>query len=575
MQVKIDLQVKNPRPHLQEISQSEWDAITLSSWFDSDDLSKPTPGAIQLSESTRELLQTCSDALRAGGFFFVYGAPHRLPYYAAILEELGGDDWRLEFKYWIGIALNEQERVKSLYPAHVGLLLFHKVSIKGHTSFDLDKSVRVPYCHCPACGMNVRDWGGKKHLLNPSGAALSDVWTDLPVRHICGNRIPGDVFQRVYALAGGAKTRMLHVIEGEPETEHRRGVEAKPISRDIAEPAPLVVDRIETADCIAFMESLLPEYENRAFDLVFADPPYNLDKMYENYKDAHAEANYLAWTDRWLELCVRLLKPGGSLYVVNLPKWGLHHARTLDRLLDFRHWVVWQALAEPRGKLLPAHYALLYYTKPGGAPVFNYRRDGRANSVGPLDSPEYCLRASCIKKRKGSGDDRKVPLTDIWTDIYRIRHKRDRDFHPCQLPEKLMERVIMLSSKPGQLVYDPLCGVGTTAIAARRLGRHFISTDVDPSYVEITKDKLSRMDFNLQETGEHVVPRKSTRRAPRVVTKKDVESVVQQLALELGRIPEMEDIRSANPKVYDEIGKLYPNPRKVLGAARVALDKAK
>ncbi len=98
---------------------------------------------------------------------------------------------------------------------------------------------------------------------------------------------------------------------------------------------------------------------------------------------------------------------------------------------------------------------MLYYTKvtpEAVAPVFNYSTLGtpphEANRFYRLTSPEYCLRAKCLKQRKRSGDDNKVELTDIWSDIHRIKHKRDRDAHPCQLPEKLMERIILAMTTP-------------------------------------------------------------------------------------------------------------------------------
>jgi len=563
---KIDLHFKSQIAYLPEIADFEWDSIILSSWFDSNDLISPASGECRLADSTVDLLRTCSQSLAVGGLLFIYGAPHRLPAYAAILDGLG-DEWRMDFKYWIGIQLNNKSKPRDMQSAHVGLLLFHKVARKGITPFDIGSTVRVPHVDCPACGKNIRDWGGKKHLMNPEGVALSDVWLDLPARPIAGNRMPGDVLDRVRALAGGEGKRVLHLLEGEASVGSAR-TSVNVAETDEASSSDLLkLDSVLATDCVKYMESLLPEYENKAFDLIFADPPYNLDKMYADYKDAHAGEDYLAWCDKWLELCARLLKPGGTLFALNLPKWALHHARTLDKFLDFRHWIVWQALAEPRGKIMPAHYALLYYTKPGLPPVFNYRTDSR-NCVGPLDSPEYCLRATCIKKRKGKGDDKKVPLTDIWSDIYRIRHKKDRDYHPCQLPEKLMERIIMLASDPGQTVFDPLCGVGTTAIASKRLGRHFVTTDIDPAYVEITKQKLSMMEENLQETGQHVVPRTPTKRANRLITKKHIETVIQELARNLNRLPEMEDVQQAYPEIYEEIQVLYPNPRKALAAAR-------
>ena len=460
------------------IGCSDCDAIALSSYFSPADLSSPVP--YKLHTSTKKLLESCARSLKIGGLLFVYGAPHHLPMYAELLDMLGDDNWRLEFKYWIAVQLHEPKKEEILQSTHVGIFLFHKVARKRYTRFHLNQ-VRIPHEFCPACGQNVKDWGGKKHLMNPQGAALSDVWTDLPIQSLTDHVIPEDVLIRLQALCPGS---FIHIIEPPQEMNSDRSTlnAQRSTSPGIS---GLPTDRVETADCIEFMESLLLKYEHNAFDLIFADPPYNLAKLYTNYTDSQAAEEYLAWCDKWLKLCSRLLKPGGSMYVLNLPKWALYHSRTLDKLLDFRRWIAWRALAEPRGKLLPAHYALLYYTKPGAPPVFN-------SDLCETDSPEYCLRASCIKKRKAAGDDRKAPLTDIWCDIYRIRHKRDRDYHPCQLPEKLLERIILLSSNPGQVIFDPFCGVGTTAVVAKRLNRHFITTDIDPEYIRITKTKLKQ-----------------------------------------------------------------------------------
>jgi hypothetical protein len=171
------------------------------------------------------------------------------------------------------------------------------------------------------------------------------------------------------------------------------------------------------------------------------------------------------------------------------------------------------------------------------------------------------------------GDDRRVPLTDIWFDIYRIRHKRDRDYHPCQLPEKLLERVMLLASRPGQVVFDPFCGVGTTAVVAKRLGRRFVTTDVDVNYIAITLDKLKQIENGNGSSRENAPIRPSVPRQARTITKKYIESFVQELARQLGRMPKLEDIRQHDSAIYDEIHKLYPNPRRALGAARVVLDQ--
>ncbi|MEW6737749.1 MAG: DNA methyltransferase, partial [Acidobacteriota bacterium] len=308
------------------------------------------------------------------------------------------------------------------------------------------------------------------------------------------------------------------------------------------------------------------------FDLAFADPPYNLKKSYDKYQDALAERNYIEWCNHWLYGMVKTLKPGGSLIVLNLPKWAIHHAAFLNNQLEFRHWIVWDALSDPRGKIMPAHYALLYYTKPGATPVFNYSAcENAVDSVLPPDSPQYCLRASCIKRRKRSGDDKKVELSDIWSDIHRIKHKRYRDAHPCQLPEKLMERIIMLTTYRGGLVFDPFCGTGTTAIVAHKLGRSYITIDIDPNYGRITAEKLLAMRENLDLSGNLIVPRQPTKKPKTAASKKEVEIYLQKLAKRLGREPSEADIQSDNADMLRKIDLIYPSRLAAIKRCRIAL----
>jgi adenine-specific DNA methylase len=176
-----------------------------------------------------------------------------------------------------------------------------------------------------------------------------------------------------------------------------------------------------------------------------------------------------------------------------------------------------------------------------------------------------------VKQRKAVGDDEKVELSDIWSDIHRIKHKRDRDAHPCQLPEKLMERIIRLTTNPGGLVFDPFCGAGTTAIAARKLGRHFVMTECDPKYVRITNEKLAAMKEHADLFGEFIVPRISTRRQRGFTTKKRVETFLQQLAQKLGRVPTEEEIHRADGEMLTAIDRVYPNRGAALKRCKVAL----
>lgn len=572
---------------LSALADGLFDSVVLSTGFAPK--SKQQVRAAQTSQLTVasvRLVRECVRALRFGGLLFVYGPPAELIYWGRFLHALPDAAQEMVFKYWIALEIDEAPRGPLLQATHQGLLLFYKAESnrKRPTAFHLETDlIRVPHRYCAACGQNLKDWGGKKHLMNPRGAAPSDVWRDLPRRAIRDNAIPEDVLERIRLLAGGDSAKALHVIQT------GQGVETNLIlTSDVAmaaadsttdayqELASLETDRVYQGDCVAFLERVKTLHPEGAFDLAFADPPYNLEKKYDTYADTLAEQHYLEWCNAWLEGMAQTLKPGGSLLVLNLPKWALHHATFLSGRLEFRHWIVWDALSDPRGKLMPAHYALLYFTKPGGKPVFDYSpvgRPARASLVSPPDSPKYCLRARCIKERKLVGDDEKVELSDIWVDIHRIKHKRDRDSHPCQLPEKLMERIILLTTRRGGVVFDPFCGAGTTAIAAAKLGRKFVVTDLDPKYVRITNEKLAAMRQNADRLGSYVVPRTSVARSRGTSSKRGIELYLQQLACKLGRVPTEADVNVDRPEILGQIDRTYPNPGAAFKRARIVLPK--
>jgi hypothetical protein len=117
-------------------------------------------------------------------------------------------------------------------------------------------------------------------------------------------------------------------------------------------------------DCFNLFAAL----KNDSVDCVFADPPFNLGKDYGRgaVKDTLERRDYLKWSFAWIDECVRLLKPGGALFVYILPAWGYHLASHIEeRGMLFRHWVAMSMKGTfPRGrKLYPAHYALLYFSK--------------------------------------------------------------------------------------------------------------------------------------------------------------------------------------------------------------------
>src|SRR2546430_15247220 len=118
--------------------------------------------------------------------------------------------------------------------------------------------------------------------------------------------------------------------------------------------------RYYQGDCLDYMRSLAAD----SVDLIFADPPFNLNKQYPSKVDDNSkEEKYEEWMRSWLAQCVRLLRPGGSLFVWNLPRWSVRAANCLRAVLTFRPWIAVDIkYSLPiSGRLSPSHSALLYF----------------------------------------------------------------------------------------------------------------------------------------------------------------------------------------------------------------------
>lgn len=245
----------------------------------------------------------------------------------------------------------------------------------------------------------------------------------------------------------------------------------------------LIPDQVLNGDCL----EILAQIPDDTVDMCFADPPFNLDKRYSTYKDRRAVEDYLAWCEQWLRQLVRITKPTGSIFVHNIPKWLTYYAGILNSIAHFRHWIAWDAMSAPLGKtLLPAHYGILFYSKQAhGTKFYEVRAPHKT-----------CRECGAFLKDYGGKKDQMHPfgmlVSDVWTDIHRIRHNKRRDPHPCQLPIHLLERLILMTTNEGDLVLDPFLGTGTTAIAAKRLSRHYIGIELDPLYAQVARDKVAQ-----------------------------------------------------------------------------------
>lgn len=248
----------------------------------------------------------------------------------------------------------------------------------------------------------------------------------------------------------------------------------------------LPLNEILCGDAIEEMKKI----PDNSIDMTFADPPFNLNKKYGNYKDKKAAEDYIKWCEQWLSEMVRITKPTGSILVHNIPKWLIYFANHLNKIAIFKHWVAWDSMSTPLGKtLLPAHYGILFYVKsPKG---FKFHE---------LRSPhKKCRTCGEMIKDYGGKKSQINPygtlLSDVWADIHRIRHNTRRDAHPCQLPEPLLERLVLMTTNEGDVVLDPFIGAGTTALAAKRLGRNYIGIDIDPKYKKIVADKIKKVNY--------------------------------------------------------------------------------
>jgi site-specific DNA-methyltransferase (adenine-specific) len=183
---------------------------------------------------------------------------------------------------------------------------------------------------------------------------------------------------------------------------------------------------------------------------------------------------------------VRVTKPTGSIFLHNIPKWLTYYTTYLNKMAEFKHWISWDAPSAPMGKSLqPSHYGILYYVKNKKLSKYNEIRYPH----------KRCRKCEYLLKDYGGKKAGLHPfgplLSDVWTDIHRIKHNKYRDNHPCQLPVHLLERIILMTTEEGDVVLAPFIGTGTTAIAAKRLGRNYIGFDIDSNYVNISENKLS------------------------------------------------------------------------------------
>lgn len=229
--------------------------------------------------------------------------------------------------------------------------------------------------------------------------------------------------------------------------------------------------RLYHGDCIEIMKRL----PDNCVDLIFADPPFNLGKTYDpGVNDNLTMSKYINWTYEWLDQCIRILKPGGRIFVYNLPKWCTYIAAYLGERLTFWDWIaVDMKFSLPiQNRLYPAHYALISFIKGVKARTYHNQRI-------PLQTCRHC--GGEIKDYggyKGKMNPLGVNVSDVWSDIYPVRHKNSKNRKYNELSVKLLDRIISMSTDEGDIVLDPFGGSGTTYAVAQMRNRRWIGCEL-------------------------------------------------------------------------------------------------
>ena len=234
-----------------------------------------------------------------------------------------------------------------------------------------------------------------------------------------------------------------------------------------------LINTVHNVDCIDLMQSM----RAGSVSMIFADPPFNLNKKYASYNDNLPFEEYMEWTKKWLTEACRILKPDGSIFVYNIPKLLTHTSDILNDLAVFRHWIAWNSNGQPLGKTLqPAHYGILFYSKSKKSKFYDVRAPHK-----------LCRKCNSFLKDYGGKEHLRhefgYQISDVWDDIHRVRHSSKRiESHPCQLPIHLIERMILMTTDENDIVFDPFCGGGAAAVAAKQLGRRYVGSEIDSGY---------------------------------------------------------------------------------------------
>lgn len=301
--------------------------------------------------------------------------------------------------------------------------------------------------------------------------------------------------------AAAATARSFVSRTGQAASASRIGRKLRPV---IEQPA-LPIDEILVGDCIASLESLPAE----SIDIVFADPPYNLqlestlvrpdnslvDAVDDDWDKFASFAEYDRFTRAWLHACRRVMKKNATLWVI-----GSYHNifRVGTALQDLDFWILND----------------IVWRKSNPMPNFRGRRFTNAHetmiwaSRSP-DAKNYTFHYEAMKAANEDAQMRSDWLFPLCTGEERLKDETGRKVHPTQKPEALLARIMLSCSNPGDVILDPFFGSGTTGAVARKLGRHFIGLERDGTYANAARRRIDSVE-PLEPSAVAAAPSKRT-----------------------------------------------------------------
>lgn len=222
----------------------------------------------------------------------------------------------------------------------------------------------------------------------------------------------------------------------------------------------------------------LKQIPSNSIDLIVADPPYNLGKDYGNDSDSREFEDYLDFTKQWTAECKRIITDTGTIYVFMGFRFISYLYQILERehRLRFNNWICWhytQGIGKKKG-FSPRHDDVLVFTKSSNF-YFN---------IDAVRIPQKFYRS--VNNMRGANPG------DVWEFSHVHYCNENRQNHPTQKPEGLIERMVLASSKIGDTVLDPFSGSGTTLRVCQQLERNCIGIEINAEYVEQIKNRLEK-----------------------------------------------------------------------------------